>query len=66
MKLNETKTESHLQIEYTKREIDGKLQTMTRLQNKIETDSKTEIKRLRETLDVEKLVSKKIVAFIDK
>jgi len=53
MKLNETKTESRLQIEYTKREIEGKLQTMSRLQNKIETDSRNEIDRLKETLKVE-------------
>ena len=66
MKLNETKTESHLQIEYTKREIDGKLQTMTRLQNKVETDMRNDIKRLKETLDVEKLVSKKIIDFINR
>lgn len=66
MKLNETKTESRLQIEYTKREIEGKLQTMSRLQNKIETDSRNEIDRLKETLKVEQLVSKKIVHFINK
>jgi len=39
---------------------------MTRLQNKVETDMRNDIKRLKETLDVEKLVSKKIIDFINR
>ena len=65
-KLNETKIESELEIQYTQRRIDGILQTMQRLNRIKEAEVQKEIKELKENFEIEKEVSAKIISFINK
>jgi hypothetical protein len=64
--VNETKTDSELQRGYKKREIEGKLQCMKRLNSRKEYEIRNQIKELEEQLKVEKVVSDKIRVFIEK
>ena len=63
---NETKTERELQVQYKKREIEGKLACQKRLYSMKETGLREQIKTLSDALEVEKLVSTKIQEFIIK
>ena len=64
--VNETKTESELQIQYRKREIEGRLLKTQRLYSRVETDKRNQIKQLQEKLEIENIVSERIKQFITK
>ena len=65
-KLNETKIESELEIQYTQRRINGILSTMERLNKIKEAQVVEEIKELKESFGIEQEVSAKIIEFINK
>jgi hypothetical protein len=62
--VNETKTESELQIQYKKREIEGRLLRLQRLNSIKETEMRDRIKQLKEEIEIEKVVKEKIEKFI--
>jgi len=64
--VNETKTESELIVQYKKREIEGELQRMQRLNGMKQADLRNQIKDLKEQIEVEALVKEKIDKFINK
>ena len=63
-RLNETKTERELQVQYKEREIAGKLACMKRLQSMQQQTLRDKISKLKDNLEIEGKVSKKIQAFI--
>ena len=64
--VNETKTDSELQRQYKKREIEGALLCVQRQNLRVEHEKKGEIDHMRETLINEAVVSDKIKRFIQK
>lgn len=64
--MNECKTESELQIQYKLSEIAGKLQCQQRLYSMKEEALRNQITELKNQLETEKLVSKRITQFVKK
>ena len=62
--MNETKTERELQVQYKEREIAGKLACMKRLQSMEQQTLRDKIQKLKDNLEIEGKVSKKIQSFI--
>jgi chromosome segregation ATPase len=65
-KLNETKTESTLTLQYKESNADGMLQTANRLFNKEHSVLEKTIERLRKEIETEKIVSERIKGFYSK
>jgi hypothetical protein len=61
---NETKTERELSVQYKQREIEGMLACKKRIQTMEQTKLRNQIDELKQNIEIEKLVSKKIQDFI--
>lgn len=64
--VNETKTQAELEVQYKKREIEGRLACKKRLNSIEETELRNKIVELRKKIDMENLVSAKVRDFITK
>ena len=58
--VNETKTQAELEVQYKKREIEGKLMCEERKHRMKETELRNEIEDLKRKIDIENQVTEKV------